>query len=287
MAMSSIEKAIEKQSKAAGAPKKAAVPEPEVSVRSTQTASRNKTDAETFAVIPVLEQNSMLTPTLKDGQQAEEYRLIKRPLLSNASGRNASIVDRGNVIMVTSALPGEGKTYTSINLAISMTAERDRSILVIDCDVVKHSLSTMFGLDDRKGLIDVLLDPEVTIDDVIVSTDISSLKIIPAGSASNFSTELLASDQMGQIMDEMAGRYTDRLLLFDSPPLLMTSQSVILAGHAGQILIVVEEGVTPKKAVIEAISKLDESKIIGTVLNKRSRMNRSDQYGGYYGSYGG
>lgn len=286
--MSSIEKAIEKQkqNKGASVPKRHASPNAGTISAPAQTADRKKVDREVFSILPVLEKNGMLTPGLKDSRQAEEYRLIKRPLLSNASGKNASLVDNGNVIMVTSALPGEGKTYTTTNLAMSIAAERDRSVLVIDCDVVKHSLSSMFGLENRKGLIDVLLEPTISIDNVIVTTDIPSLKVIPAGSVNDFSTELLASDQMGQIMDEMAGRYADRVLIFDSPPLLMTSQSTVLTAHAGQILVVVEEGVTPQKAVIEAISKLDGNKIIGTVLNKRSRMNRSEQYGGYYGSYG-
>jgi len=285
--MSSIEKAIEKQNqaKASTVHKNVVLPEPDVALATPQVEARKKRVDETVAILAILEKNGMLTPSLKDSRQAEEYRVIKRPLLSNASAENARMIDRGNVIMVTSALQGEGKTYTTTNLAVSIAAERDRSVLVVDCDVVKHSLSSMFGLEGRKGLIDVLLDPTITIDDVIVSTDIPSLKIIPAGMANNFSTELLASNQMAQIMDEMVGRYSDRFLILDSPPLLMTSQSAVLAGHAGQILVVVEEGVTPQKAVIEAISTLDDNKAIGTVLNKRSRMNRGEMYG-YYGSYG-
>lgn len=286
--MSSIEKAVEKQGRAKGSgdSKNEALPEADVALSSPQIENRKKRVDVTVSILAVLEKNGMLTPDLKDSRQAEEYRIIKRPLLSNASAENARIIERGNVIMVTSALQGEGKTYTTTNLAVSIAAERDRSVLVVDCDVVKHSLSSMFGLEGRKGLIDVLLDPTTSIDDVIVSTDIPSLKIIPAGITNNFSTELLASNQMTQIMDKMVGRHSDRFLILDSPPLLMTSQSAVLAEHAGQILVVVEEGVTPQKAVIEAISTLDSNKAIGTVLNKRSRMNRGEMYGYYYGSYG-
>lgn len=239
-----------------------------------------------FPILHTLEVHSMVSPSLKDSRQAEEYRQIKRPLLSNAAGKNTRHVDKGNVIMVTSAFPGEGKTYSTINLAMSIAAERDHSVLMVDCDVIKQSLSSMFGLENQPGLIDILEGGEKTLKDVIISTDVPSLKILPAGRAHDFSTELLASDEMGRIMDEMAARYSDRIIIIDSPPLLMTSQSTVLTAHAGQVLVVVEEGVTPQQAVIDAISQLDKNKVIGTILNKRSRLNRGDQYGGYYGSYG-
>ena len=243
-------------------------------------------DKEIYPILSVLEESNMVTPSLSDTRQAEEYRQIKRPLLTNITGRGASITERANVIMVTSALPGEGKTYTAINLAMSIATERDHSVLIVDCDVIKHSLSSLFGLETRPGLIDVLDESVTSLHDVVINTDIPSLKILPAGRAHSFSTELLASDSMGRVMDDLTSRYTDRIIIFDSPPLLMTSQSVVLASHAGQIVVVVEEGVTPQNAVLEAISKLDPHKAIGTVLNKRSRLSPGEQYGGYYGSYG-
>lgn len=304
--MSSIEKAVEEQRKAAALKKNSTgisaqetgqtAPVPNESGVGEQNARRtlrkNSTGASAqqekpiFPILDILEKNNMVSPSLKDSRQAEEYRQIKRPLLSNAVGKNKIPVDKGNVIMVTSAFPGEGKTYSTVNLAMSIAAERDYSVLVVDCDVIKHSLSSIFGLDNQPGLIDILEDGEQTLTDVIVSTDVPSLKIIPAGRTHTYSTELLASDEMGRIMDELAERYMDRVIIFDSPPLLMTSQSAVLTAHAGQVLVVVEEGVTPQQSVVDAISQLDKNKVIGTILNKRSRLNRGDQYGGYYGSYG-
>jgi len=295
--MSSIEKAVEKL-KNSVKPSERREPYIEQQAKAQQNdatsvsstapnvESKEPSPQETYAILSTLEAQNMVTPSLTDSRQAEEYRQIKRPLLSNASGGRSSVTDHTNVIMVTSALPGEGKTYTTINLAMSIATERDRSVLLVDCDVIKRSLSSIFGLEDHPGLID-FLDGSVTgLQDAIVNTDVPSLKILPSGRTDSYSTELLASDEMGRVMDEMAVRYPDRIIIFDSPPLLMTSQSVVLTSHAGQILVVVEEGVTSQKAVLDAISKLDQNKVIGTVLNKRSRLSPGEQYGGYYGSYG-
>jgi len=295
--MSSIEKAVEKLKNAVKAserrePRIESLEETHQNDAANFSAAASKTDSqksvqqETYPILSTLEAHNMVTPSLNDSRQAEEYRQIKRPLLSNVSGKRASATDHGNVIMITSALPGEGKTYTTINLAMSIATERDRSVLLVDCDVIKRSLSSLFGMEEHPGLIDYLDGSVAGLNDVIVGTDMPSLKILPAGHTDSYSTELLASDEMGRIMDEMAVRYPDRIIIFDSPPLLMTSQSVELTNHAGQILVVVEEGVTSQKAVLEAISKLDQNKVIGTVLNKRSRLSPGEQYGGYYGSYG-
>ena len=288
--MSSIEKAAEKLKKSTQRqePRIEAFEDQRTAESSVpQTSSTSAAvQREVYPILSTLEAHGMVTPSLSDSRQAEEYRQIKRPLMMNISGRGASITERGNVIMVTSALAGEGKTYTTINLAMSIATERDHSVLIVDCDVIKHSLSSLFGLDQRPGLIDVLDGSVSSVRDVVVNTDVASLKILPAGHTHNYSTELLSSDGMGHVMDELASRYHDRIIIFDSPPLLMTSQSVVLASHAGQIIVVVEEGVTPQNAVLDAISKLDPHKAIGTVLNKRSRLSPGEHYGGYYGSYG-
>jgi protein-tyrosine kinase len=294
----SIEKAIQKQRQATSQPKSRKQPlgkskekqserileaeSPKVNV----PPSESYPESEVYPILATLETNGMVTPSLTNNQQAEEYRQIKRPLLSNVDGNRSHVIEHGNVIMVTSSLPGEGKTYTTINLAMSIATERDRSVLVIDCDVVKHSLSTLFGLENHPGLIDLLEGSLPNMWDAIVNTDVPSLKILPAGHTHTYSTELLSSKEMGVIMDDLAERYPDRIIILDSPPLLITSQSVVLTQHAGQILVVVEEGVTHQKAVIESISKLDHNKVIGTVLNKRSKISSVDRYGGYYGSYG-
>lgn len=294
--MSSIEKAVEKLKKSSKPTERqkpqieqfeeSRTVEPTVATTTNEAAAQDSSRQDIYPILSTLESYGMVTPSLKDSRQAEEYRQIKRPLLSNITGQRVGRSERGNVIMVTSALPEEGKTYTTINLAMSIASERDRSVLVVDCDVIKHSLSSLFGLQNHPGLIDVLEGSAASMRDVMLSTDVPSVRILPAGHTHDYSTELLASDEMGRIMDEMAARYPDRIIIFDSPPLLMTSQSVVLTNLADQIIVVVEEGVTPQKAVLESISKLDPNKVIGTVLNKRSRLSPGERYGGYYGSYG-
>lgn len=293
--MSSIEKAIEQLGKKV-VPKTEAragkeipsvqhKPDTEVKV-ATRTSSSKHQGAVHVRILPILRSRQMLTPEMGNTKLAEEYRAIKRPILGNIKNNYKQASDNLNVIMVTSSLPGEGKTYSTANLAASIATERDRSVLVIDCDAAKHSLSSMFDCDNRPGLLDLLTDDGMDIGNVILSTDIDSLKIIPAGKQNAFSTELLASKQMESLIDEISRRYADRVILLDSPPLLLTSQSVVLTRHAGQIIVVVEEGKTPQSAVIEAISKLPKDKIVGAILNKQSRFIQGGQYGDYYGSSG-
>lgn len=234
-----------------------------------------------------LRSQGYLTPQSAQSQLAEEMRLLKRPLLRNAFGKGAAPVRYGNLISVTSALPGEGKTFTTLNLAMSMAMEMDTTVLMVDADVVKPSLTRLLGLEEEPGLIDVLIHPELDMGSVIVPTDLPKLRVIPAGRRHAHSTELLASDQMERIAIELSERYPDRVVVFDAPPLLVTSQAGVLSQLAGQIMVVVEAGRTPQSAIKEAVSHLDKDKVIGMVLNKGRRAFGTEYYyGGYYGSYG-
>ena len=299
--MSSIEKAAEKLKKSVDAGnnigsgnRKIRKDDQFAGSEQTRSAQINRarhiddvTSKDIHPIISILERNNMLTPDLKNKNQVEEYRQIKRHVLQNARKNRAANIEQANVVMLTSALPGEGKTYSTINLAMSIASERDVSVLVVDCDVIRHSLSKYFGLENYPGLMDYLEDGERNIRDIVINTDIPSLRILPSGSSSSDSTELLASDEMQRLIDDLSSQYPDQIIILDSPPLLITSQSAILTGHAGQILVVVEEGITPQSAVLEAIGKLDKNKVIGTILNKRSRYSRDNNYGGYYyGNYG-
>ena len=234
-----------------------------------------------------LKAQGYLTPHSAQSQLAEEMRLLKRPLLRNAFGKGAAPVRYGNLISVTSALPGEGKTFTTLNLAMSMAMELDTTVLMVDADVIKPSLTRLLGLEEEQGLIDVLVHPELDLGSVIVPTDLPKLRVIPAGRRHAHSTELLASEQMEQLAIELSERYPDRVIVFDAPPLLVTSQAGVLSQLAGQILVVVEAGRTPQSAIKDAIAQLDKDKVIGMVLNKGRRAFGTEYYyGGYYGSYG-
>jgi len=229
-----------------------------------------------------LKDNGYITSEDEFSNLAEQYRAIKRPLLMNATGKGAAPVENGNIIMVVSALPGEGKTFTSLNLALSMAMERDTTVLLIDGDVSNPSLSRMVGLADKSGLTDVLLE-SADLADVIFDSNISGLKVLPAGRIHPNSTELLASEKMVTLTNELAKRYSNRIILFDSPPLLITSQAAVLAHQVGQIVVVVDAGETPQQTVIDAIELLDKNKVIGTVLNKQRWKFGQRNYGYYYG----
>ncbi len=222
--------------------------------------------------------------TGKTNQMAEEFRNIKRPLLMHALGQGATQVHNANLIMVTSSLAQEGKTFTSINLAMSIAMEMDKTVLLVDADVARPQIANRFGLTVRKGLTDVLLDPNIDLQDVLIRTDFHNLVILPSGRRHSRSTELLASQSMRRLTEELSTRYVDRIVIFDSPPLLLTSEARVLAGLMGQIVLVVEESVTPQPLVKESLGMLQDNEIVGLVLNKTHHKHGSEYYGyGYYG----
>jgi len=231
-----------------------------------------------------LERAGIIVPNSERTNVFEEYRILKRPVLMNAFGGGAAPLENGNLVMVTSTGPGEGKTFTSINLAMSMAIELDTTVLLMDTDVVRRTLTHTFNLENEAGLIDVLLDKEKDLSEVIIPTDIDKLRLVPAGRTHKNSTELLSSGQMKKLALDLARRYPDRVVLWDAPPLLATTEGRALADLAGQILVVVEAGKTTQNSIKDAVSTLDKNKAIGMVLNKSSHMFKRDYYYGAYGS---
>ena len=230
-----------------------------------------------------------LTPDAGRSKIAEEYRLIKRPLLANAFGHSGvERVRNGNLIMVTSSLPGEGKTFTAINLAISMATELEHTVLLVDADVSKSSVMKYLGLTEKRGLIDVLRNPDMPLSDVLIKTNIAKLTVLPAGTNIAHATELLASTAMKNFVRDIANRYPDRIIIFDCPPLLSTSEASVLATYMGQIVFVVEAERTPQDAITDALAHLADCEHVGVVLNKFAAGSSGGDYGyGYgYGGYG-
>ncbi|WP_280154032.1 XrtA-associated tyrosine autokinase [Piscinibacter sp. XHJ-5] len=223
-----------------------------------------------------------LTPETPRAQIADEFRVIKRPLLMNVAGRSAAPVERANLIMVTSSMPGEGKTFVTVNLAISMAMEMDKHVLLIDADVSRPAVLPRLGVTPARGLLDVLADPSVALSDVMLRTNIERLSLLPAGAPRGQATELLASNSMVRLLDEMASRYADRILIFDAPPLLPSTESRVLASHMGQVIVVVEAERTPQKSVMQAMATLESCPVVMPLLNKASRS----EVGFYYGYYG-
>lgn len=214
-------------------------------------------------------------------QLADEFRVIKRPLIRNAVGKSGSPVQNGNLIMVTSALPGEGKTFTSVNLALSIALEFDNTVLLVDGDVAHPQLPTLLGVPKSPGLLDLLTRDDIGVADTLLRTNIEKLTIMPAGSRHRQATELLASEQMVALLQELAARYPDRIVIFDSPPLLATTEARVLAGHMGQILMVVSADSTPQATVQAALSTIENCEVVLMMLNKASKT----EVGTYYGYY--
>ena len=223
----------------------------------------------------------MVTPNLPRSRIAEEYRLIKRPLLKNIAGD----VERASLIMVTSAMPGEGKSFTAINLAISMAMELDYRVLLVDADVARPSVLNRLGLPPERGLMDALAGDVDDLSEVMLRTNIDKLTLLPAGMPHARATEMLASDAMVHLITDLVSRYPDRVIVFDSPPLLVTTEARVLATHMGQVVIVVEAGSTTHGTVKQALGTIESCPIRMLVLNK-SRENGTGSFYGYKYGYG-
>jgi protein-tyrosine kinase len=217
---------------------------------------------------------------------ANQFRAIKRPILQKLRAMTATAKpgEGAQLLLLTSALPGDGKTFTSINLAMSIARERDVSLLLIDADVAKRHISRAFGFDQELGLLDALANESIDIETLVRPTDIRGLSILPAGRERDNATELLASARMKAIAGRMSAWDTRRLLLFDSAPLLLSNDASALAQIVRQVVLVVRSGVTPRRAVLQAISHIDKEKLTGLVLNQNDMRSFNQYYG--YGTYG-
>jgi exopolysaccharide/PEP-CTERM locus tyrosine autokinase len=214
----------------------------------------------------------------------EDFRIIKRPLLQRAFAERAAGDKPGNLIMMTSSLPGEGKTYCAINLAMSIAMELDHTVLLVDADVARPSVLRTLGLPAQRGLMDILLDDKLDMADVMLRTNVDTLSILPAGTSTPRATELLASSAMSALVHEIAHRYPDRIVIFDSPPLLLTSEARVLAAHMGQIVMVVEAQTTTQHAVKEALRQLDGFNNVNLIYNKtREFPGIEETYDYHYG----
>jgi exopolysaccharide/PEP-CTERM locus tyrosine autokinase len=231
-----------------------------------------------------MREQGMVTAAAGRTRLLEDFRVIKRPLLQRAFAERKPGDKPGNLIMITSSLPGEGKTYCAINLAMSIAMELDHTVLLVDADVARPSVLRTLGLPAHRGLMDILLDDQVDMADVMLRTNVDTLSILPAGSSNARATELLASSTMNTLLTEIANRYPDRIVIFDSPPLLLTSESRELASHMGQIVMVVEAQTTTQHAVKEALSQLKNCPNVNLIYNKtREFPGIEETYDYHYG----
>lgn len=229
-----------------------------------------------------LSANGYVTPQAPRSRLAEEFRVIKRPLVVNARGKSAGAVVNANRIVVTSATAGEGKTYVALNLALSLAMDVDTHVLLVDADTTRPAVLDRLGLPAAKGLLDLLTDPTLPANSLIMNTNVDRLSILSAGTLQAQATELLASDAMTRLIDRLAAADPRRILLFDAPPLLGASESRVLAAHMGQVLLVIAADDTPQGTVAEALATVENCPVVLTLLNRVSPGDR----GHYYGSYG-
>ena len=229
-----------------------------------------------------MRQYGIVTPDQGRTQIAEQFRVIKRPLLTNAFNRGPGMIKNGNLIMVTSALAGEGKSFCTVNLAMSIAMEMDRTVLLVDADVARPTVPKILGLGTEIGLLDILQDEKLDLADVLIKTNIEKLTLLTAGRRHSHSTELLASQSMAELLKELAERYTDRVVIFDSPPLLLTSEARVLASQMGQIVLVVEAETTSQQAVKETLRQIESCDVVNLIYNKARSFSGGEYYGYYY-----
>jgi protein-tyrosine kinase len=210
----------------------------------------------------------LLPPEYQARQIARQYREIKRPLIASALGRGAARIPDGQLILLASALPSEGKTFTALNLALSLSLEREVQVLLVDGDVMKRHISRLLGVAGEPGLLDVLEDPGRDIESAILPTSVRGLSVLPAGPPNENATELLASERMRSVASRMVKAHPNRIVLFDSPPLQLATESHALAQTAAQIVVVVRAGMTLQRDVLDALSLIPEGKHVSLVLNQ-------------------
>jgi len=268
---------------AAPSPLRAILPEP-VAAAPTR-AARDRRSKEVQLDMDLLFRQGYLVRETAQSLLADQLRIIKRPLLRNVhpEGGGASL-RRPNLVLVTSALPGEGKTFFAVNLAMSIAMEVDHSVLLVDADVVRPAVLQRCGVKPAQGLMDVLCNPSLDLADVLLKTNVPKLSILPAGTAMKQSSEMLASAAMDRLLDELAQKYADRIVIFDAPPLLPTTESRVLAGRMGQVLMVVEANRTEQSRVAQAYAALEHCPVVMSVLNKTSASKATAGYGYGYGA---
>ena len=222
----------------------------------------------------------VLTPDAVESRLANELRVVKRPIVNNCAGKSASRVPNANRVMITSSSPGEGKSFLSANLAMSIAMEKDSTVLLIEADTARPTLSALFGLPSTPGLLDLLANPGQDVASALIRTDVPKLAFMPAGTRQQNSNELLASERMERLVDELANRYPDRILIFDSPPLMFSPEARVLAHYMGQIVVVVEAEKTTHSMLNQALSMVEECPIVLLALNKAISPEEKSYY--YY-----
>lgn len=225
-----------------------------------------------------------IVPDAAPGSLAEEFRIVKRQLLLNASGAaTGRPLERGRMILVCSAQPNDGKTFCAVNLALSLASERDHEVLLVDADVAKPEILSTLGLEGGPGLMDALADPSVDLESLIIATDIPKFAVLAAGRQANNDTEMLASSRTKGILDALAARNPNRIVIFDCAPALAASPASVLALNVGQVVMVVRADRTTESELRDALALVDGCPNISLLLNGSTYFGGNHSFGSYYG----
>ena len=285
--MSVVEKAIRKlqeQTPSAGSAASAAAGQAPAHEAVPVQAKEGAPPSQQPAIVvdrSVLRAAGILPPEPDASMLARQYRKIKRPLVAQAIGSGVPRAPKAYLIMIASAVAGEGKTFTAVNLALSLALEKDLKVLLVDADVGKPQLSHLLGLGHSPGLLDALRDVHLDVESLIRPTDFPTLSFLPAGTGSEEATELLSSGRMEQIAELLGRHDSRRIVVFDSPPLLQTTESTALTQVAGQIVVVVRAESTPQPLLLDALNALEGHPSVSLVLNQSTQSVASSYY--YYG----
>ena len=234
-----------------------------------------------------LASRGMIVPGTPVTGISEEYRIVKRELIRNFGGAgNRPILPRGHRVLIGSANPGEGKTFSAVNLALSLAVEADHDVLLIDADIAKPSVLEALGLEDGPGLMDALADPHLPLGDCLIQTDIAGLKVMPAGTQHMHDTELLASARTEALLTRLEAGAPGRIVILDSPPVLAASPAAVLAGHVGQMIMVVRADQTLESSLRDAIGLMGACPHIQLLLNGVKYSPGGRRFGTYYGQGG-
>lgn len=220
-------------------------------------------------------------PSAQRSRAVEEFRIVKRQLVAKYMDEpDDELANRNRVIMVTSARPREGKTFTAINIALSIATEQDLKVLLIDLDTKHHAMQEMMGIPASYGLTDLLGNPDIDFSEVVLRTNLPNLTVMSAGSPNFRAPELLSSRRARAIFSEMTQRYNDRFIVFDAPAALASSDPAILASLVGQTVLVVEADHTQQEELESAVGLLSACPNVSLLLNK-VRTSAADQFGAY------
>jgi protein-tyrosine kinase len=248
----------------------------------TENAQVNPAVKEIRLDFRAMRQSGMITPDNMSSTLSNEFRGIKRKLLQKVRDPNTRAAVN-NLIMITSSLPGEGKTFSSINLSLSLAAERGLRVLLIDADVIRPSVGNMFVSPASEGLTDLLSGKVKQVSDVLHKcVDVPNLSVIFAGNPKTNSPELISSSRMANLCRELSARYPDRVIVLDTPPVLASPEPAILATYVHQLIMVVSAAQTDKHQLRKALDSVSSCQNVSLLFNKAPRWNETE-YNGYYG----